>query len=234
MTTLEHYDGLGNDFLILLDPDGTRPIDEELTRAWCQATGADGVIRATFTPGPVMELRNADGSRAETSGNGLRCLAKATVDAGLTPTQVWILTDVGPRYARVDGDDVVVNMGRVVVGGEQGSRRARVDVGNPHLVLLVDSLDGPAPVDDPTVNVEAVVVSGPDELTMRVWERGVGETRACGSGSVAVAAAAHGWGLVGPHVVVHNPGGALTVDLKPDGVLLSGPVRHVETIEVEP
>jgi diaminopimelate epimerase len=74
----------------------------------------------------------------------------------------------------------------------------------------------------------------PDALTLRVWERGVGETRACGTGSAAAAAAAHDWGLVGSTVDVHNPGGTLRVSLAADGIRLSGPVRKVADIEVDP
>ena len=73
---------------------------------------------------------------------------------------------------------------------------------------------------------------GRDELTLRVWERGAGETQACGTGSCAAAAAAHDWGLVGSHVVVHNPGGDLHVDVGSDGLLLTGPAEHVATVEV--
>jgi diaminopimelate epimerase len=74
----------------------------------------------------------------------------------------------------------------------------------------------------------------PDSIVLRVWERGVGETRACGTGSAAAAAAAQSWGLVGERVEVHNPGGVLTVLLAPDGIRLSGPVRRVADVEVRP
>jgi diaminopimelate epimerase len=84
------------------------------------------------------------------------------------------------------------------------------------------------------VNVEFVSVGpGRDELTMRVWERGVGETLACGSGACAAAAAVHDWGLVGPRMVVHQPGGDATVALEDDNVVLTGPARHVARVEVE-
>src|SRR5436309_14518736 len=99
---LHKYQGLGNDFLVLVDLDGTQPIDAEVARAACDrrfGVGADGLIR--LTPGDsgidaVMELRNADGSRAETSGNGLRCVARALVDAGaVTAKTITIETDAG-------------------------------------------------------------------------------------------------------------------------------------------
>jgi diaminopimelate epimerase len=79
------------------------------------------------------------------------------------------------------------------------------------------------------VNVEFVALGpGPDELTMRVWERGVGETLACGTGSVAAAAALHHWGRVGTKVTVNQPGGAAEVELRADGVaVLSGPSQRI-------
>ncbi|HEX2063487.1 MAG TPA: hypothetical protein VHE80_03595, partial [Acidimicrobiales bacterium] len=84
------------------------------------------------------------------------------------------------------------------------------------------------------VNVEFVAAGpGRDELGMRVWERGVGETMACGTGSCAAAAAAHEWGLVGAHVVVRQPGGAAEVELGPDTIVLSGPVERIARVEVE-
>ena len=118
-----------------------------------------------------------------------------------------------------------------------GNGQAFVDVGNPHLVVLGPD---PAGVDVASLgpvlgaqaggtNVEFVAV-GParDEVTMRVWERGVGETLACGTGSVAAAAALHSWGRVSRLVTVHQPGGAVEVELRPDGVaLLSGPSRRI-------
>jgi diaminopimelate epimerase len=85
------------------------------------------------------------------------------------------------------------------------------------------------------VNVEFVTLGpAPDSLTLRVWERGVGETLACGTGSAAAAAAAHEWGLVGSTVDVHNPGGTLRVELGEAAVVLSGPVAFVADIRVRP
>jgi diaminopimelate epimerase len=72
-----------------------------------------------------------------------------------------------------------------------------------------------------------------DTLTMRVWERGVGETLACGTGACAVAAAVHSWGLVGSSVLVHSPGGTLQVDLDSDGASLAGPTQTVAELRVD-
>jgi diaminopimelate epimerase len=259
---LGKHHGAGNDFLVLVDPDGTVPLGVGLVRALCDrrfGVGADGVIRVLrgdATADLRMDLRNADGSEAEMSGNGMRCLAQAAVGAGLVATSTFtVATLAGVRtvhYRPGPGDgtaEASVDMGPAGLGPDQpqesaGRRARRVDMGNPHLVLL-----GPDPAEVDVaelgthlqqvhpggINVEFIATGpGPDTLTLRVWERGVGETLACGTGSAAAAAAAHSWGLVGPCVDVHNPGGTLTVALEPDGIRLSGPVAKVADIEVEP
>lgn len=260
---LAKYEGLGNDFLVLVDMEGSRPIGADLARAACDrhlGFGADGLLRGS--PGPAgsgdaltFELRNADGSEAEMSGNGLRCLVHAAIDAGAVRAapgeSVSVLTPAGPRRVHVRAFEdgwmwASTEMGRPSVAGPQergnvGHGQLLVDVGNPHLVVLGPSPEtvdvavlGPAlsqEVGAATrgVNVEFVALGpGRDELTMRVWERGVGETLACGTGSVAAAAALHHWGRVGPKVTVNQPGGAAEVELRSDGVaLLTGPSRRV-------
>ena len=228
---LRKYHGLGNDFLILLDRDGDHTVDGEAARALCHrytGVGADGLIRVTTEP-LAMELFNADGSPAEISGNGLRCVARAVVDAGWEPGPTFtVVTGAGPRRATVHGDGTVsVEMGTASVNGEH------VDLGNPHVVVLVDDLGGVEALSrDPDVNVEYVVLGPcPGELTMRVFERGVGETLACGSGACAAAAVAHGKGLVGETVTVCQRGGAVTVQLG-DPIVLTGPAEFVFTAEV--
>lgn len=226
---LRKYHGLGNDFLVLVDPDGKQPIDEAMARAACdrhRGVGADGLIRVTATP-LTMELRNADGSRAETSGNGLRCVALAVVDAGLEPgPQFTVTTEAGPRRLTVHDDGrVSADMGAATIDGRH------VDLGNPHEVMFVEQLTVVSGPRD-GVNVEYVTV-GPeaDELSMRVFERGVGETEACGSGACAAAAVAHAEGRVGPRVTVHQPGGAVTVDLSGPSIVLTGSATFVCEVE---
>ena len=251
--TLTKHHGLGNDFLVLLDGHpAASPLDvAALARAACdrrRGIGADGLIVASPAGDDpeadvVMELRNADGGRAEMSGNGIRCLAQAVLDAGLAAgPELRVRTDAGVRHLSVAPEmrpglrQVTVDMGPATVTvGEPG--RASVDMGNPHLVLMVRDL---ADVDldelgrrHPDVNVE-VVAPGPqaDSLDMLVHERGVGVTEACGTGSCAAAAAARVWGLVGDRVLVQNPGGPVTVDLKADTVLLTGPAQYVGRVEL--
>src|ERR1700677_360536 len=256
------HHGAGNDFLVLLDLEDRSPVDARLARALCDrryGVGADGVIRVLDGGGRAdlaMELHNADGSVAEMSGNGIRCLAQASVMADLVqPPRFTVWTLGGLRTVEYHLGAVAgaatasVDMGVATLGPDQPQpfpeRMARrVDVGNPHLVLL-----GPDPagvdvaevgtklqeVHPGGINVEFISV-GPeaDSVTLRVWERGVGETRACGTGSVAAAAAAHSWGLVGQSVDVHNPGGTLRVELGAHGAFLSGPVHKVADVEVVP
>jgi len=267
---LAKYEGLGNDFLVLVDLHGRHTLDAGLARSVCDrhlGFGADGLLRG----GPPLEgssekmtfeLRNADGSEAEMSGNGLRCLAHAAIDARMVSARpgdsFGVLTPAGRREVHVrELEDgwmwASTEMGAVKVVGEAGRCNVGhgqmfVDVGNPHLVVL-----GPDPrtVDVAAlgpvlsreagegtggINVEFVALGpGRDELTMRVWERGVGETRACGTGSVAAAAALYRWGRVGAKVTVNQPGGAAEVELRADGVaVLSGPSRRVGTCRLEP
>lgn len=122
-------------------------------------------------------------------------------------------------------------------------------MGNPHLVLFVDdpatarvTQHGPHLEHDDRfpkrTNVEFVRATpgATDEVDMRVWERGVGETLSCGTGACATAAVAHHRGVVGEHVTVHVPGGDLVVDLPGEGgdtIRLGGPVVHVFDVEVD-
>ncbi|HET7489054.1 MAG TPA: diaminopimelate epimerase [Acidimicrobiales bacterium] len=260
LLSLSKHHGLGNDFLVLLDPHGAHPVDASLARALCdrhRGVGADGLIRVTAGTGGAdvtMELRNADGGPAEMSGNGIRCLAQAVLDAGLAAgPELTVATAAGLRRVTVHAAEgavmqVSVDMGQAKVGPDEpqpmeGRGVRPVDMGNPHVVVwgpgfsTDDVLGMGAEVDRRTpggTNVEFVTVGpGAGELTMRVWERGVGETQACGTGACAAAAAAHEWGLVGARVVVHQPGGDAEVELRAGGVVLTGPSVRIARIEVD-
>lgn len=203
----------------------------------------------------AMEIYNADGSRPETCGNGLRCAAKLVAEHGRVEEDAFAVeTDAGIRGVRVewDGDHVVrarVAMGRArILAAEQeiqidGSsvRGAVVDVGNPHFVILVADERGPQVAElGPAIathprfpagtNVEFLAKRSAGPLSLRVWERGVGETRACGSGACAAAAVAVSRGLARWPVRLELPGGTLEVDSDRDGELaLSGPVEELRT-----
>lgn len=276
---LGKYHGLGNDFLVVDgSAAGLASLSPGTVRALCdrrRGVGADGIMLClTASPGAPapavasagvatlrMVLYNADGSRAEMSGNGIRCLALFARDAGLvSETEMTVLTDAGRRRVQMGAGSapglatVRVDMGRAVVGASEDEvcdpvsgavwRGRSVAVGNPHLVLVADDLDavevamvGPGvEASRPGgVNVEWVRPGpGPGELELRVWERGAGVTAACGTGSVAAAAAATAMGLVsGPRILVHNPGGTLEVELSGGTAWLAGPAQRVAWVEVD-
>lgn len=260
--TLEKYEGLGNDFLVLVDPPRRARYDAAFVRAICdrhRGIGADGVIRLSSPKAGghvAMDLRNADGSIAETSGNGLRCAAIAAHAARVAPSEMTIETIVGTSRAAILDDGsatgtatVRVAMGRATVErrpefDSDGRRAFGVEIGNPHLVLIGGAdLDvrrvGP-PLEVAVAggqNVELVQVVGEDALAIATWERGAGATLACGSGSCAAAAAARSVGAVGDEVRVDNPGGAVVVALhgaprSPDAEL-TGAARRVGTVVLD-
>jgi diaminopimelate epimerase len=236
---LTKHEGWGNDFLVVLDA----PITAELARQVCDrrfGIGADGLLRLTKGTDTDlgMELRNADGSPAEMSGNGLRCLVQAAVLAGwVSGPTVTVATAAGVRTARVDGDFIRVDMGPVVIEGADEDDML-LNVGNPHRVRRVPDPDtydlATEGAKRPDVNFEVIAAGNSrDTVKMRVHERGAGETLACGTGACAVAVAASKWGLVtGTVVTVRQPGGDAEVDITDtDHVQLAGPVSYIGAIE---
>jgi diaminopimelate epimerase len=257
----EKWEGLGNDFVLIHAPDGA--LDDTDVRRICdrrRGVGADGVLLIEAASDgregpPRMIVRNADGSRPEMCGNGLRCVAGhlAQGRAGA----IVVVTDAGEKACRVepDGDDhveVSVEMGvarpgpdLVVPFGGRTHRFATIDMGNPHAVTfepwdeaLVDTL-GPAASVYPQggTNVEFCnALAGGRSMAVVVWERGVGRTLACGTGACAVAAVACDTGRVrfGDAVTVVLPGGALEITVAPEtrAVRMRGPARRVFSGEV--
>jgi diaminopimelate epimerase len=245
--------GTQNDFVLLPDPDDTLELTDARVRALCdrrQGLGADGVLRVV--PSDVdsvkwfMDYRNADGSIAEMCGNGVRVFARYLVDAGLVERGEFVIgTRAGDRGVVVHDDDTVtVRMGPVRVYGSSTTSVAgqafdgvAVDVGNPHLACVVDRVDTldltVPPAHDPVlfphgVNVEFVQPLGPDAIRMRVHERGVGETRSCGTGTVAaVKAWLHNHGERTGTATVDVPGGQVRVTVTEDGSTLTGPAEFV-------
>jgi diaminopimelate epimerase len=194
-----------------------------------------------------MDYRNADGSIAEMCGNGVRVFVRYLTEAGLVSgTEFVVGTRAGDKPVKVLPDgSVTVHMGPAtiigssvtVVAGQPFSGVA-VDVGNPHLVSLVDDdvalldlRDQPDYDKDffPSgVNLEFVNTLGEGALRMRVHERGVGETRACGTGTVAaVAAALHLAGTDTGSSIVEIPGGVVTVTVARGVSTLTGPAEIV-------
>jgi len=253
---LTKHHGLGNDFLVLLDQGG----DAELAVRLCDrrfGIGADGLLLGL--PGDeehdlVMRLHNADGSVAEMSGNGIRCLAQAAVQAGwVEHGKVYIATDAGTRVVDIHGtEDPLVDVASVAMGpaslveldppwaADLAKRSAIVDVGNPHLVLhaepggidLEQLYQQVLPHFADGVNLEVGDVTADDTVTMRVRERGVGETLACGTGSCAVAQAFRAFELTEDSVWVAQPGGMARVALRGDEATLIGSTTFVASLEV--
>ena len=205
-----------------------------------------------------MDYRNADGGAVEMCGNGIRVFARYLVDSGLAPVgTVPIATRSGVRRVTLGATgDVTVDMGlarllltdRKVTVGDRAWPAVEVHVGNPHAVTFVEDLAeaGPlvsAPVVEPAlpdgVNVEFVVPRGDRHVAMRVHERGVGETRSCGTGACAVMVAAARRDGQAPEAEpvtyrVDVPGGVLRVTEHPDGRMdLAGPAVIVATGELD-
>jgi diaminopimelate epimerase len=223
--------------------------------------GADGLITLGAGAGGAhcsMTLQNADGDVAEMSGNGVRCLAWVAAREGLVAGDQLVVDTGGGRRTialhRNNRGEVVgaeVDMGAVSIDETDVAitvhgveyRGDTAHVGNPHFVCFVDD---PATVRVTShgaiiernerfphgVNVEFARVDANDRVTMRVWERGVGETLSCGTGACATAAVAHARGHVGETVRVHVPGGELHIVLGAT-VRLGGPVVHVFDVDVE-
>jgi diaminopimelate epimerase len=233
--------GLGNDFVVV---DGGVAVTPALVRALCDrrfGVGADGLLQVGFdSTGVRMGYWNGDGSSAEMCGNGLRCVARRAWDLGLVDSRAFVVTTAaGPKRVVVGDADVSVDLGPISIGSAvdiDGLRYECVDVGNPHAVAAAD----PDLVDVAAVgsrvehhqhfpnatNVEFYSWVNPGHVRMRVWERGVGETLACGSGMVAVAAVARGDDEELDSITVDVPGGRAVVDFG-DGVWLTGPAVTV-------
>ncbi|HUW02127.1 MAG TPA: diaminopimelate epimerase [Acidimicrobiales bacterium] len=251
---LTKHHGLGNDFLVALDlaREPVGPFTPEQVVAVChrtQGVGADGLLWVTPSSKAdlAMVLHNADGSRAEMSGNGISCVGQAALLQGVVEgPEFTVASDVGIKTLTLERQGsptrhtLRVDLGAVIVGDLAADWTAGpithaqwIDVGNPHLVLAVSDHEAVDLVDVGSrvnaevaggANVETIVCGPDDQVSMRVFERGVGLTDACGTGACASAAAAHAWGMAGRQVVVHQPGGDATVEL--------GSTTHY-TVEVE-
>jgi len=252
--------GTENDFVIVFDPDNNLIITPVQTAAICnRATGigADGLIRATKKDGRwFMDYRNADGSLAEMCGNGIRVMAKYLVDRGHQKEGIFAIDSRdGVKHLRVPAQgDITVNIGKVeeIEGRVSVSANGKtwngynIDVGNPHAVVFVDSLDEVgdlkiAPVVTPAeeypegVNVEFVELVDEREVKMRVFERGVGETRSCGTGTCAVALASSLYQKAKLPATwsITPPGGTLSVEIDPHfNAILTGPAVLVRDVDI--
>lgn len=254
--------GLGNDFVVLdaredllaIDPARARAIADRRTGIGCdQLILLEPSARADLK----MRIFNADGGEVGACGNAARCVT------WLEGGEPRIETAGGIIQGRADGIGASVDMGlprfgwdeiplayamdtaAMPVGWEELDAPFAVSMGNPHVVFFVDrspdeiELDrlGPLIEQDPLfperVNVNVAKVNG-EHIALRVWERGAGLTRACGTGACATAVAAITRGLARSPVEVRLPGGGLTIEWQRGGtVRMSGPATHVFTGEID-
>ncbi|MFJ7013285.1 diaminopimelate epimerase [Streptomyces albogriseolus] len=209
-----------------------------------------------------MDYRNGDGSVAEMCGNGVRVFARYLQHAGhVGEGDLAIATRGGVKTVHIAKDgDITVGMGRAVLPegdvtvavGERSWPARNVNMGNPHAVAFVADLAdagglftapsfAPAAAYPDGVNMEFVVDRGPRHVAMRVHERGVGETRSCGTGACAVAVAAARRDGVDPRetglpvtYTVDLPGGTLVITEQPDGrIEMTGPAVIVAEGAIE-
>lgn len=243
----------GNDFLLIdagLVPEGR----EDFTRKICDrhdGVGADGVEWMSPRTGADVgiDLINADGSHAEISGNGTRCVA-AYMCAMHAKERISIVTGAGTKIcsliSRTDADyEFETDMGKSQVGVELalkfGSGEVRgipVSMGNPHYVMFVREFPGDWQAQaagiqrlphfaTEGVNIEFVTVEGAHDISARFFERGAGETRSSGTGSCACAVAAMATGRAESAVKVHAPGGTQTVRKESETIFLRGAARLI-------
>ncbi|MFD7033282.1 diaminopimelate epimerase [Streptomyces sp. NPDC059917] len=270
--------GTENDFVIVPDPDNAVDLPATAVARLCDrraGMGGDGVlhvVRSAAHPEArsmadeaewFMDYRNGDGSIAEMCGNGVRVFARYLQHAGhVEAGDLAVATRGGVKHVHLHKDGAVtVSMGRaalpegevtVTIGPKSWPAR-NVNMGNPHAVAFVDSLDdagslltapafGPASAYPTGVNVEFVVDRGPRHVAMRVHERGSGETRSCGTGACAVAVATARRDGADPAVTgepvtytVDLPGGTLLITEHPDGAVdMTGPAVIVAAGEFDP
>lgn len=240
-------EGLGNDFIVVMEPLG---FSRERMANLCRpktGIGADGVLEITTLDATRVAMRywNADGGEAEMCGNGLRCVALIAVEDGLVEGPgLTIRSAVGDHPATVSPGGVV----RALVGVPHafrteeltvaGHRVRPVGVGNPHAVLFVDDVDDTDVAEIGSMierdaifpdgsNVEFVEFDEGNRIKVRVWERGVGETQASGTGSAAAAFAARSVQDLGDAITVVLPGGELLIEFDDAGAWMTGPATIV-------
>ncbi|MET0152401.1 MAG: diaminopimelate epimerase, partial [Candidatus Binatia bacterium] len=268
--------GLGNDYVYVNGFDVHIADPAALARAVSprrKGIGSDGLIliRPSSVAAVGMEMYNADGSRGEMCGNGIRCVGKYAWEHGLAREHpLRVETDAGIKMLELEVSDgkvrsVNVDMGEPIldpariparfdgptvidapleVSGEV-HRVTCVSMGNPHCVLFLADVGA---LDLETIgprfehhsrfpkrtNTEFVEVLSPREAKMRVWERGSGETAACGTGACAAAVAAALTGRTERRVRIHLLGGELDIEWRGDGhVAMRGEAVEVFTGEIE-
>ena len=252
--------GTHNDFVLVFDEDNKLTFTADQIKRICDrksGIGSDGFIKIVKKDGAwFMDYSNADGSVAEMCGNGIRVMARYLTDRGHQPSGIYAInTRAGRKFLSVpETGDISVNMGQVTDEGESITAGTNghiwngynISVGNPHAVVFVDDMSEIGELNEPPVvrprdsypegvNVEFVKITEGNSIQMRVFERGSGETRSCGTGTCAVALAAtlHTKGRLPATWIINPPGGRLEVSI--DGhsnATLTGPAVLVRDVDI--
>ncbi len=261
LTRFHKMHGLGNDFVVFDARD--QPVDMDEPRARGLADRMTGVgcdqlivLRASTRADAEMHIYNADGGEVEACGNATRCVAQLLGRSATIATRGGVLsaeetngaitvTLPQPRFAWADIPLAeAMDTSDMPVAWDELARPAAVTVGNPHLVFFVPDCDavdlarlGPRIEMDPLfpdrVNVNVATID-PDRIRLRVWERGAGLTRACGTGACATAVVAIRARRATSPATVSLPGGDLVVDWSDGGpIRMIGPATHVFTGEID-
>lgn len=241
--------GIGNDYLFVFGevPENAAALSVKYSDRK-SGIGSDGMIYINYSDIADFSMRifNADGSEARMCGNGIRCVARYVREKGYTDKdELTVETLSGIKKVWIAGQLVTVDMGKAEVSDEilldLDLRCTPVNVGNPHAVIFTDDVSlvllrevGPRIENNKAfsgrVNAEFVQVLGENELRMRVWERGSGETQACGTGACASAAASvkKGFCRALDPITVHLDGGDLEITVKKDlTCFMKGPAEFV-------
>lgn len=249
--------GLGNDFVVIdARQSGALPDAATVTGIADRHRGVGFDQLAVILPGQNSDAKlvffNADGSFSAACGNATRCVARFLMDeTGATSLRlatdhaVLLAEDAGQGLTRVNMGPPVLDWAEIPLAQDIDTLHLPIDgdpvatgMGNPHMTFFVTDADavdlasfGPLhehhPLYPQRTNVEVVQVVSPDEIILRIWERGTGITLASGSCSCAAVVAAARRGLTGRRVRVNVPGGQLEIDWREDGVWLTGPTAHV-------
>lgn len=243
-------------YVDMMDNKGLNVADIRIwARALCdrhRGIGGDGVIvlDAISSSGEIAtRIFNSDGTEAEMCGNGLRCIAQLAYDRVYTKgrNEFDILLKKTNRKVRafVENEAVTINMGTAILEKEgfvefNGEKitYTSINIGNPHAVVFTKdiaslNIDELGPFIEnhenfpQRTNVEFINLVDKGSINMRVWERGAGETMACGSGACASVAAAISKKICNDSVNVNMPGGTATVSRKGESIYLTGPVNYV-------
>lgn len=243
---------LGNDFCVFGSPNGNALPQKDIIKLMCNrhyGVGCDCAVyisRSTVAD-YFMHVYNPDGFEAEMCGNALRCSSKYVCDSGFFSKRTLVVeTASGTRAVNVTGDTVCAEIGKatiieknVVVVAGVAFRYVYVSVGNPHCVVFPSNLSdyefsffGKAIENHPNfpngTNVEFITAINAEDISMRVWERGIGETLSCATGSCACAAAVGA--IYGPKRIyrVKQPGGTLEVEHRDSGsMFINGECKNV-------